>query len=217
MTGLIPAAGNAERFGGLEKFLLPVGRDGIPAIVNCARTLLELGCTSLVVVTTAERVGIISSKLARFNTTPISYVIGGESMWESLLNGIRTINDYIVISMPDTVVEIKNPPLKWETFHMGLFYTPEPQKFSVYDEFKKLIITKDVSLRDGFAHRAWGIIGIDQNFARKALLTSIFADYDEAFNYLLNKYNDIGDFHIDSYYDIGNFKDYRYYLKCLDM
>lgn len=97
MIGILPAAGKAERFGGLPKFLLPVP-DGTLLSTHHHRMVVTGAHTSLIGASRFNAAFIYRDYLPH-----TAVYLGGDTMSETVLNARPfTQDDDILFGMPDT-------------------------------------------------------------------------------------------------------------------
>lgn len=207
MIGLIPAAGAGTRWGGYIKELLPIG-DRITMLDNCILTLSDLGCDQFVIVTTKDKIEVVSRSIDNtFIDPPVAYTIGGETMWESMKRGIYLCGDTdVVMMMPDTIVKVDNFSMK-SIINFGLFTTDDPGRYSVLCEDN--VFRKDPALEKKM-YAAWGIVGWN-GYMNATLLENDYKGFDEAFSAFDPSARSYGV--INTYYDMANFSEYAKYIK----
>jgi len=200
--GIIPAAGQAQRFGGVQKELLP-SNDGI-VFMNHAVIRLSRVCDIVIVVTNKDKVQSHMEKVKN-----VLYVEQNNS--NDLLGAVQSALKVEAMryhfTMPDTVINddvFVNAPL-CDGLSLGLFETSTPERFGclvdgvIYDKNSEVFSPAN----------AWGVL------TWSAKNNNIFYESDN-FCDALNKCIQINGYktwNIKKYYDIGSIKNYIEYLK----
>ena len=100
MIGLVPAAGRADRLGGLPKMLLPVNHEKNYLLAVTVHRLRLAGCTQVVVAASPDNQNIISRYLP---PDCIMVTVSTQTMSETLLTMRHFSGDqHVICAMPDT-------------------------------------------------------------------------------------------------------------------
>jgi hypothetical protein len=199
--GILPAAGNATRFGGIYKELLPIGEKCI--LERAVETLAM--CDEILLVTNQEKIG----EQARVLGPAVRYAIqeGDNGMWSAIEESFYIQAECYYFMMPDCVVgDFWRPMRDNYKFTMGIFETNTPERFGVIQDGR--IIDKDPSLEKPAT--AWGVLSWRRevvDFWESAEVT----DYTEAFNQAMEAFG-YDTFLLEYYYDMASFEDYERYV-----
>lgn len=97
MIGLLPAAGQATRFNGFPKFLLPVPEGNLLAL-HCRR-MRDAGASRILIGSSIHN----AETIARYRPAETEMYMGGATMSETVLNAREDCGDESVLfGMPDT-------------------------------------------------------------------------------------------------------------------
>jgi len=215
---IIPAAGQAERFDGRIKELIPLDDLGTTGLLNAATLAVHKLCApDIVIITNARKQTIhreyMQDVLAKelpdtqfklveqqiFTPEPrdlLDAIITGLSVSPHMDGGMI---------MPDTVTMFQ-PQVEIRTgLTFGTFETTEPHRFSVI--VGNTLITKQV-LPDNTVYSAWGIV-LWSSFIELLIRQAHhkFSHYDRLFEAIMQ---DIGytTFPLEYYADIGSMQSY---------
>ena len=202
-VGIVPAAGRAERFGGLLKELLPWGDSSL--LGNTVQAL-QVYCDNVIVLTRPEKIMQHAQALDGYGVT---FVL---QEGYSLLAGLQSItwdSDYYLFAMPDTVFPIDAFPRGFskDKFLLGLFNTNEGHRFGVFDE---LIDDKNPNNR-GKHRQAWGLLGWPLQ-AMRIIRRTYLTDHTDVFNFAIETV-DWDVFVMDYYHDFADLDSYREALR----
>ena len=200
MIGIVPAAGKAERFGGLLKELLPW--EGGSLLANTV-TILQQHCANVIVLTRPEKIMQHAQALDGYGVTFVM------QEGDNLLSGLKSISwdsDYYLFAMPDTIFPFDAFPQGWskDRFLVGLFDTTEGHRFGVFVNGK--IIDKNPQSR-GRELQAWGLLGWPHS-AMKILRETYVKNHTDAFD-LAIELTGFETFMMAYYHDIADFDSYR--------
>lgn len=197
--GIIPAAGKAERFGGVLKELLPVGVNGETLLHRTYRILRSV-CNQVAVVTNPHKV---SQQAA---TVPHALFLMQEvaaDIWGAMIAGMRIQADRYYFAMPDTFIQedafLKVP---YNHFCLGTFWTDRPERFGVLRSGRVL------NKRPGLPvpATAWGAL-VWTKTVRDYWMSQPFETYTQAINSAMETFG-FRTFELEFYYDNGTFTDY---------
>lgn len=200
--GVIPAAGNASRFNGVWKELLPA-RDG--------RTLLwhavnRVPFEQVVIVTREDKIAMHAREIGHRAV----YAIQREKfdLWGALLMSLEFDADRYTMTMPDTLFR-EDALVDWPCadFALGTFETDTPERFGVLVD-GKWVIDKDVS--QPVPATAWGAVCWTRSVAslwREAKPQT----YTQAINLAISKFG-LETFPIGEYHDMASIADYLEYM-----
>ena len=186
--GIIPAAGKAERFGGIAKELLP-SRNGSPLIVETLLRMIDFQIDTHIVVTTAAKCcGHVAHSLddtlfLRQNNAGLSGAVF------DVMSAFRFCKANYLLMMPDTdysSTEIPDLGRKLDKVQLGIFTTRKPERFGVLKDGR--IFDKDKTLSG--KQKAWGWVAwhsdwISSGLELDMLLTKPF---DHVLNYLIENH-----------------------------
>lgn len=196
---IIPAAGRAERFGGVRKELLPLS--ATPG--DCAlRRAVERAAPDPVVIVT--RLDLIAAHARALDGLAVTYSIQqhGGDLWGAILTALDDCDGGLLL--PDTVWEGYVPQQIDAPIVFGVFSTDEPQRYSVLREGK--IHTKIAHPR---RQQAWGCV-LWQASAARLMRASAFKHYDRAFEAAMGL--GYATFPISAYHDLGSFPAYQRWM-----
>jgi hypothetical protein len=206
MIGIVPAAGKAERFGGLLKELLPWNGG---SLLGNTVTILQQHCDNVIVLTRPEKIMQHAQALDGYGATFIL------QEGDNLLSGLKSItwdSDYYLFAMPDTVFPLDAFPqggvFDKDVFQIGLFDTTEGQKFGVWgeDEDGGWIDDKN-SKNEGKERQAWGLLGWPRA-AMNVIRETYLKEHTDAFNVAIAEVG-FETFMMAYYHDFSSFDDYR--------
>lgn len=199
-VGIIPAAGKAERFGGIFKELLPA-RDGV-SFINHAVDRLRLVCDLVVVVTNKDK--------AQSHIQNIKGVIFIEQ--DNELNLLGAVQSALKIeaeryffTMPDTYMRrdvFIDAPLMG--LSLGIFQTYNPERFGCLVD--GLIIDKSPHIESPAP--AWGVLSWRGEWRSNFFYTDNFTN---AINGII-KATGVSTWDIGYYSDMATVKDYIEYM-----
>jgi len=198
-VGIVPAAGRAERFGGLLKELLPWGDSSL--LGNTVQAL-QVYCDNVIVLTRPEKIMQHAQALDGYGVT---FVL---QEGYSLLAGLQSItwdSDYYLFAMPDTVFPFFAFPRGFDkgVFQIGLFSTTEGHRFGVFEE---QIDDKNPDNK-GLHRYAWGLLGWP--FAgMKVIRETYVKEHTDAFNLAIETVG-FETFIMDYYHDFADLDQYK--------
>lgn len=201
--GIIPAAGSANRFGGVIKELLPVAKD-MAVIDYTIQAMKQGGANAIVVVTSGRKIGPLSE-----HRPSLLYTLQVEArdIWGAILAGMRYEADEYLFAMPDTVVPYDAFDRNMTAdFELGTFWTDQPERFGMirHDGIH--------NKRPGEAGAAWGVL----MWRKKVRDYWIEYDHDiqnytNAFNMAMSIYSWKA-YELSGYNDISNFEEYKWII-----
>lgn len=205
MIGIIPAAGQAIRFGGILKECLPVGNpyEG-GSFLRRAVISLKSNCKDIVVVTMPEKIREHAQQVG--NLYGVSFVLQQQSELLGALRSPQLNSEYYFMAMPDTLFPQQAWPEDFdkEKFLVGLFDTTQGQRFGVWRDGQ--IDDKNPANR-GESLKAWGLLGWPWK-AMNSIRGSQLHNHTDVFNSLLEQVG-YSTFDLDYYYDIADFESYK--------
>lgn len=199
--GIIPAAGQAKRFGNIPKELLPLP-DGL-TLLDHAIVRLSF-CDKIIIVSNQEK--ILLHRVIIGDRADIVLQDGNEmyGAWLTACNHCSADNYYMTMPdtyMPDDVFDGLTPC----DFSMGLFETNEPERYGIY--FDGNVIDKPKYAKT--PAQAWGALQWSSD-----TLSCWQADrcetYTQAINDSLTRYYNT--WKIQYYYDCANTNKYLHLL-----
>ena len=199
--GIIPAGGNARRFRGIPKELLPLP-DGRSMLEHALERLAF--CDKIVVVTNKTKRDF--HKMITSNNDKVYVVLqNGDEMfaaWRTVLS-LFNANRYYM-TMPDTFTEFYTFERCPENvdFALGVFQTFEPERFGVLSEGG--IVDKDEIAR--VPATAWGVLAWSQKIAQM-WRDQYFANYTDAINAAL-EIAGLHTWNMSFYFDIADVNEY---------
>lgn len=206
ILGIIPAAGKAERFGGLVKELLPID-EGITLLDNCIDSMNYAGADKIIIVTSPAKISLhkyyVESKHKNLN---IEFFVqnvptGLGDLIELVTPQFKELN---LFAMPDTLFPLDsfcNNLAKVNILSAGLFKTLTPNRFGIMvdDINGPVFVDKPLDFPTGI-YKAWGTL-IFTGFVRPA---STFTEFINT--------NIDSTFNLDYYVDFASWKDYSQYI-----
>lgn len=200
--GIIPAAGKAERFGGVLKELLPT-RDGTTFLQEAVNRCID--CDDVVIVTTPDKI----ADHARCIGSAAHYAIqhGNQDIWSAIRTGLDFPADHYLFTMPDTFVpSYVFSGWNYSAFGMGLFHTDTPERFGMFRDNNKV-----VNKQPGEPGMAWGVLAWSRKVAEYWMLHQV-QNYTDAINMAISEFG-AAVWRIDCYYDNASVQDYISYLR----
>lgn len=204
-VGIIPAAGQALRFGGVIKELLPLP-DGRTLLEHAVDRLCH--CDRIVVVSNASKVDKHIPKLLGKAGVVIQQ---GNEMWGAIQTAMVTYDaDQYYLTMPDTwMMRRAFEGVPEVDFGYGYFITERPERFGClmgnrFEDKPQFAYTPAV---------AWGVLTWSKH-AKRMWLTKRPSDYTEAINFAIEQYNHTH-WSIGPYFDCASIEDYEKLLRYL--
>jgi hypothetical protein len=197
--GIIPAAGQAERFGGTLKELLPVS-EGYPLIERAYDALVIGGCSDIIVVTSLAKLGAIATVLPG-----CTYRIqAGATLWSAIIENLDAEARRMCFAMPDTYFNSSAFERDFPAeLTFGVFETDKPERFGMVRD--RFIVDK----MPGEPGQAWGVIVWSELVSRLWLKhASQINNYTDALNMAIHKYG-YETFDLEYYFDAANMSGYR--------
>lgn len=200
---IIPAAGNAARFGGHFKELLPVS-NGENALQATYRRITH--CETVLIITTPEKIALHAQACPRATFTLQQWPDQG--LWGAVRTGLFREADEYYLTMPDTVWRGNWPKEPYNHVGLGVFQTYEPERFGVLHGNQ--IHDKAQWTHTDTFHLAWGALCWTKE-VRNYWLENKFPDLPAALNAAMKHFG-YSCFQIGDYYDFANLDYYAKYL-----
>jgi hypothetical protein len=210
-VGIIPAAGKAERWGGVIKELLPTGHD--ERLIDTAIMAMAFGgADRIIVVTSSEKIGPLAQYLDhRYDQLPIHYILqrGDNDIWSAIETSFDLAGDLNLFAMPDTIIPLASflQPVNEFDFTFGTFKTRQPERFGVFHEGE--IVNKDPGLPAG-TYDAWGVLAWSKRVV-EFWQRKIWSDYTTGLNSAY-QYFPAHIFGLDFYFDMASWADYQAFV-----
>lgn len=191
--GILPAAGKAIRFGGVDKELLKLN----------GKTMLEHAAARLpenVVVITTE--GKLQNHMKVLPKAIFAIQEGNQDLWSAIKTGLTFQADRYYMTMPDTYMRVdvfKNAPQ--EDFNLGTFTTDKPERFGVLRDNR--VIDKQAG---EIPATAWGVLTWSRN-VRDYWLKCEVNNFCEAINVAMTAFY-FQTWDIGKYHDLASAEDY---------
>jgi len=206
--GIIPAAGKADRFGGVLKEMLPIA-EGTTPLRRTVNIMKQAGCDVILVITNKDKLQMHMQHLEKEN---VFYVIqsGGKDIWGAIMESLPLHGERNLFAMPDTYY----PPNVFDDFfcadfNLGCFETEVPERYGVVLGNR---IANKQNLEPG-RYKAWGVLGwtgaVAEHWQKNIKLI-------ETYTHALNMAMEGFDHHIkpmNFYYDFAAFEDYQKFIK----
>jgi len=206
--GIIPAAGKANRFGGVLKEMLPV-YDGVTLIRRTLTALHNGGCDACVLITNREKLQAHAQHLEDWQ---VYYAVqfGGRDIWSAIVETLPIHGKVNLFAMPDTYypADIFTDFMTGD-FTMGAFETTAPERFGVILE--NGIVNKQ-EMPAG-TYQAWGVLGWTDKVAK---LWIDHIDHIETYTQALNMAIAEFGYHVkpmEYYYDLAAWSDYQQFIR----
>jgi hypothetical protein len=203
--GIIPAAGNAERFGGVYKELLPAGSNET-LLHRAVRTMGICEMTS--VVTNPQKVAAHMEALSDKERTVFigqcDYGWIEQGAWAAIFTAITEIEaENYYYMMPDTYIPTHTfAESGINTFAIHTFETDMPDRFGI---LKDGYVTDKPPLKG--LHSAWGALSWSKG-VRDFWLHRKPDTYTEAINTAINEFGYVT-IPLDYYHDMASWEDYQ--------
>jgi UTP-glucose-1-phosphate uridylyltransferase len=214
LTIIIPAGGQATRFNGIIKELLPIDLEGTTALLNILRLAQKVGANEIRLISNELKKAIhthyIRTIAYRQIPSPISVHITKDydkDLWSGIRKYLHKIQRGGLL-LPDTITDFFVPEqTKGITF--GVFDTHEPERFSIIENDR--ILTKPKNKPAGY-YKAWGVV-LWSAEATQYMLKETYDSktYDEAFQSVMDTFG-YSTFPLHYYYDIGTMETYMQYI-----
>lgn len=202
--GVVPAAGRANRFGGVLKELLPVS-DGATLIKRTLTAMYNGGCDTCLVVTNRDKIVTHASHLEGWNVY-FAEQKGKRDLWSAIVESFPIHGIENLFAMPDTYLpdDVFVNFLEGD-FTLGVFETTMPERFGVLTE--NGVVNKQ-PLPEG-TYQAWGVLGWSDKVVKFWVDHMKFIEtYTHAINMAMDEFG----FSIKPmsfYYDLAGWVDYR--------
>lgn len=202
--GVIPAAGKGTRWGGFLKELLPVG-DSTHLIDHSVRAMQLGGADVVLVVTSVEKISILSRHLGHRHNIPIYYAIqgGDNDIWSAIEESFAWSAQHYLFAMPDTVYPLDAfMHIPKGHFSLGIFETDMPERFGVLWE-GQIINKARLPCREC---QAWGLLAWSSECVQMWREEKP-RDYTHAINLAIDEYG-LSKWPVGYYYDMATWADY---------
>jgi len=176
--GIIPAAGKADRFGGVLKEMLPIA-EGVTPLRRTVSIMRQAGCDAILLITNKDK---LQMHMQHLEKEKVFYVIqsGGKDIWGAITESLSLYGERNIFAMPDTYY----PPDIFNDFfgadfNLGCFETEMPERYGVV--LGDRIVNKQ-KLEPG-RYKAWGVLGWTDKVAKSWLKNM---DLIETYTHALN-------------------------------
>ena len=203
--GIIPAAGKAQRFGGILKELLPIG---YISLMENAITNIEYTCDNIVVVTTPDKIREHALELSNFEN--IFYVLQYDrrDAWGAILACLQFEADRYCYCYPDVYMP-EGVYFGHSNFTISLFDTDKPERFGC-------LVDGEIRDKDGTLpapQKAYGALSWSRDVRNFWLhFDAQIETHTQAFNMAINQFGYETNT-IDEYHDIASWEDYKELIK----
>lgn len=203
--GIIPAGGNAERFKGLSKELLPVSVDDC-AMSRCIKSMQIGGATEIYIATKQDKIKDhwqVIKDMSGIHLTAREF----RGLWDFIaFMGESVKADRYFFAMPDTVypthVFINDTPAN---VTCGTFRTFKPYRFGILCGN----VIEDKTDKLGYAWGVWVWSRKAMEFLANACRET--KNHTGALNLMLARFG-VDTFEMSYYYDFATFEDYMEFL-----
>ena len=206
IVGIIPAGGNADRFHGLAKELLPVSADDC-ALTRVIRAMRNGDAGEIYIASRHDRVTEHYRVTQHIKNVNIM-AFGFRGLWDVIaVIGEKAQADFYYFAMADTVFPLDT--FARDTSHdvtCGAFYTDKPSRFGILGTNR--IVDKSPDLI-GDAWGVWIWTADAMEFLVRACRET--QDHTAALNKLLGRFG-LDIFWMAYYYDFASFDDYAEFL-----
>lgn len=204
---ILPAAGNALRFGGQYKELLPVA-NGENALQAAYRRVSQF--EQVLIITTPEKIALHAQACPQ----AVFVLKTSDQLYETLLNCLKGFPaDEYYFTMPDTVWSGAWPKTPYNQLGLGIFQTYEPERFGVL--YDSRIVDKGMWTKPGTPFMAWGVLCWTKA-VRDYWLENEFPNLPTALNAAMQHLG-YSCFQISDYHDFANLTHYAKYLACSNL
>jgi len=200
--GIIPAAGDASRFGGVAKELLPIDDNGLTALENCVRVVGYGNSAEFMIFSTPVKAAVHESLVpdAEIIVHPF------DNLAAVVAYAARTQAAWYVFAMPDTVIPMLS--LAREVTHdivAGTFETDKPGRFGIF-------VDDHIVDKPPHGGTAWGVwVWSWRAMQRLAGYCEQTKDLTAALNLLIGEFG-YDTFPLDYYVDFATFADYKEFV-----
>jgi len=206
--GIIPAAGQSVRFGGVLKEMLPIS-DGVTLIKRTLTALHNGGCDTCLIVTNRDKLPAHAQHLKDWAAI-YSIQRGRKNIWSAVAESLPIHGKVNLFAMPDTYypADAFTNILEGD-FALGVFETSTPERFGVLKDGK--IVDKQV-LPAG-KYQAWGVLGWSDSVARYWI--SCFDEinsFDQAISMAMDKFGYTVKT-MEYYRDLAGWSDYHEFMR----
>lgn len=204
--GIIPAAGQAVRIGGVPKELMPLS-DTNTLLTHAVESLECIPCDRIMVITNQVKLPQ-HAKMLQDHRVGFALQHGTLDAWSAIVETFPYAGDWNYYMMPDTYQPKGFVPDYEHEINFGVFTTVHPERFGVL--FDGEIYDKAESLK-GSLQYAWGAV----IWSRKVVefwKTQDITGHTQAFNLAMKEFG-YGTYPIPYYFDIAGMEDYRRLLE----
>lgn len=210
ITGIIPAGGQASRFGGHYKELLPCGPDET-LLQRTARQMVEVGAEKLILLTSVDKYDMQLNHLrdSGHKERLCGVTDYGEGLGEAIKRSLHACEGKVIFAMPDTYTDAPEVVPDGVPMSVGLFTTHEASRFGRVDLKEKWITDKPIGL-DGTPQLAWGTLSWNVEITHAWMANDKAMDFTD----LLNEFMPWADFYdLSCYYDMGSWDHYVQFIQ----
>ena len=200
MIGVIPAGGQAQRFMGIHKEMLPIG-EGQFLLTEAMLRAKRLGAERCIVVSSAEKAALHERLLTSKDSLLVST---GWGLWTAI-RATFPFRESSILVLPDTIFTIKDP-VPSAPLAFGVFKTTTPQRYSIFSD--GVIVTKPKGIET--EQLAWGCVSWTPEVIT-FWKNNAYAHYDDAFNAAIVAFG-YKTFSIGDYQDLGDWESYRRFI-----
>jgi hypothetical protein len=212
LTIIIPAGGQATRFNGIIKELLPIDLKGTTALLHTIRLARKLKAADIHIISNHLKETIHTGYIQEtvYIQIPGPIIVHttehyNKDLWSSIRPYLHNMQRGGLL-LPDTITDFFVPELS-NGITFGVFDTHEPERFSIIEN--NCILTKPKNKLAGY-YKAWGVV-LWSKQATQHMLNNDFNTYDEAFQSVMDTFG-YDTFPLHYYYDIGTMETYMQYI-----
>lgn len=209
--GIIPAAGHANRFGGVLKELLPI-YDKVTLIRHSLNAMNNANADAVLLITNRDK---LSSHAQHLEMWRVYYAVqlGQQDIWSAIVESLPIRGNWNMFAMPDTYYPVDIfQNLCVSDFNIGCFETKLTERFGIVTD--KGIVNKSV-LPDGI-YNAWGTLCWSNAVAEYWMkYINEIETYTQAFNMAIAQFG-CSMVKMPFYNDLATIEDYKEFISRLD-
>lgn len=201
--GIIPAAGKANRFGGVLKEMLPVRNDTL--LRRSLNAMIAARVDNCLLITNREKIQHHAHHLELWRVY-YAVQLGQQDLWGAISESLSIHGDMNLFCMPDTYFPLDAlVGLDEGEFNLGLFETDMPERFGVLTDD---CIADKTNMKPGI-YKAWGVLSWTGRVAEYWLdHISEIKNHTQAFNMAMAKFG-YKTKPLAYYHDLASWEDYR--------
>jgi len=202
--GVIPAAGKAERWGGLLKEFLPL-QDGVTLMDRTLSALMIGGCDATLIITNRDKLQAHANHLKNWQMY-YAIQLGAKDIWSAIMESLPMHGRMNYFAMPDTYYPINIfTKMGNDHFNIGYADTDRPDQCGVLTEHG--IVNKQ-QMPPGI-YKGWGVLSWSGKVAQFWIENiNNIKTYTQAFNMAIDNFG-FSITKMDYFHNMHSWNDYK--------